>query len=247
MPPNKNSETSENFFKSFITFGHDLLENVKSENRELIFDFPIFKLAFLEKRADEQRNANNDKASESASDNWENLNDAAFDKKIIEEKRRVSAEKAVLEKELCNLKCSKSKLIKDRSEWETKLKDAHDNHLQTLDDEELKNLEKRFAANYTALLELFNQLSFPSVSAQADELQNELLDLQKERDNLSTKINELQSSIDQLEVQLKPTFGVSYKERNVLRIMLGNQLKNIRKEYQKSRLIEESLKSKLAS
>ncbi|PIC55340.1 hypothetical protein B9Z55_000656 [Caenorhabditis nigoni] len=165
----------------------------------------------------------------------------AFKERVAKDRAKFAAQRAELEQELCELTEINEKLIAQRKELEKEQDAAYEELMAELDRNEADLADKECGDNFESLIDAFNKLSYESV------LRNNVDELKIEKKQLQVAITEQKAKIAEMIPALEPTHGVTYKERNVLRVSLLHQVNKVRSEYQTSRLQEEALKAKLSN
>uniref|UniRef100_A0A8R1E098 Uncharacterized protein n=1 Tax=Caenorhabditis japonica TaxID=281687 RepID=A0A8R1E098_CAEJA len=171
----------------------------------------------------------------------------AFEERVAEDKVYFAEKRKYLERELQKSTEFLEKLSAQNKEWSEKQNELHDELMAQLEADDVIRMEWNFGDQFSALIDSINNLSHQSMNNQFEGLQNNLDSLNIEKKQLAAAIADQCSTLSDMSAALAPTFGVSYKERNTMRISIRHQVTKVRTEYQKSRLIEESLKARLSN
>ncbi|CAI2320528.1 unnamed protein product [Caenorhabditis sp. 36 PRJEB53466] len=168
-----------------------------------------------------------------------------FLERVAEEKAKFAHQRENGEAELQKLTDLDEKLAAEKREWTEKAEESHQELMSELESEETIGMENAFEHLFGALIDSMDNLSHQSMNDQFIALKNNLDALSIEKQQLKVAIADSTECIESMLPSLAPTCGVTYKERNWLRIGLLTQVTKVRGQYQKSRLHEESLKAKL--
>ncbi|CAD6191811.1 unnamed protein product [Caenorhabditis auriculariae] len=120
-----------------------------------------------------------------------------------------------------------------------------DEEIKKLIEKDTETISDDFCQVQASIIGKMKQMTITRRNTEVDGLNTTLSELSRTEEKLLKSIADLETKIHEKDDFLAATLGVSYVERNVLFYSLRHATSLIRSEYQKMKLVEQSLRTKL--